>query len=402
MKAKDRSKIRGRMSGLVGLLFFALYLLPFSFARVREPQLLETGSASKLRSAAVLPSELKIVSYNIRWRGGDALRRLIGLLRDDAEIGRADILGLQEVDRNKKRTGNVNTARLMAEELGLHYAWAAPPPPADNKQHEEETGVAILSAYPLTDMTRIVLPNAGPGGRRRVALGATVQIGATPLRVYSVHAETRTSNERRLEQFKAVLDDLREHHAKIERVVVLGDFNTLMGKDVDATSSLFLDAGFTTPFPNHETTWKWFILELKNDWIWLRNLRATASGIDKQIGLSDHWPLWVKVTLNPSAQSSERIDIRGQITNIRRASTDGDKLLGTVLIEGKKEAETQVDKASLRVTNETRIFDARGKERRPASFDDLKIGQKVEARFVGPVMESYPVQAAASEIVILK
>jgi endonuclease/exonuclease/phosphatase family metal-dependent hydrolase len=401
-KAKERSMTSPRVSGYVGLLLFASCLLPFSFARVRESPLLETGSASKLRAAAASPSELKIVSYNIRWRGGDALRRLIALLRDDAEIGRADILGLQEVDRNKKRTGNVDTARLMAEELGLYYAWAAPPPPADRKQHEEETGVAILSAYPLTDLTRIVLPNAGPGGRRRVALGATVQIGATLLRVYSVHAETRTSNERRLEQFKAVLDDLREHHAKIERVVVLGDFNTLMGKDVNATSSLFLRAGFTTPFPNNETTWKWFILELKNDWVWLRNLRATASGIDKQIGLSDHWPLWVKVNLNSNAQSSERIDIRGQITNIRRASADGDKLLGTILIEGKKEADTNVDKANVRVTNETQIFDARGKERRPVSFTNLKIGQKVAARFIGPVMESYPVQATASEIVILK
>jgi hypothetical protein len=34
---------------------------------------------------------------------------------------------LQEVDRNKKRTGNVNTARQLAEALGMRYAWAAPP-----------------------------------------------------------------------------------------------------------------------------------------------------------------------------------------------------------------------------------------------------------------------------------
>ena len=284
------------------LLPTAYCLLPSAFAQARESQLLETGSASKIRPATASPAEIKIVSYNIRWRGGDDLRKLIALLRDDALIGQADILGLQEVDRNRRRTFNVNTARLMAEELGLHYAWAAPPPPADNKQHEEETGVAIMSPYPLTDVTRFVLPNPGPGGRRRAAIGATIHIGATPLRVYSVHAETRTSNERRLEQFQAVLDDLQTHHAKTERAVVLGDFNTLTRKDVNATSTLFTNAGFTTPFPNTQTTWHWLFIELKNDWIWLRKLSALQYGIDKKIGLSDHWPLWVKVSLNAPAR----------------------------------------------------------------------------------------------------
>lgn len=104
------------------------------------------------------------------------------------------------------------------------------------------------------------------------------------------------------------------------------------------------------------------------------------------------------------AQSEDHMDIRGKITNIRRASAEGgnEKMLGTILIEGVKEADTNFDKARLRVTNETRIFDHRGKERKQASFDDLKKGQKVEARFNGPVMESYPVQTTAGEIVILK
>jgi len=96
------------------------------------------------------------------------------------------------------------------------------------------------------------------------------------------------------------------------------------------------------------------------------------------------------------------VDIRGEITNIHRADQVVDhELLGNVLIEGVKEANTQFDKASVRVTNETRIFDERGTERKQISFDDLKTGQKVSARFVGPVMESYPVQVTAGEIIIL-
>jgi endonuclease/exonuclease/phosphatase family metal-dependent hydrolase len=216
---------------------------------------------------------------------------------------------LQEVDRNKKRTGNVNTARLMAEELGMYYAWAAPPPPpVKNKkeQPEEETGVLILSAYPLTDVKRFVLPNEGPGGRRRAAIGATVKIGETSLRVYSLHAEIRTSNERRLQQINAVLEDLNAHHKQVERAIVLGDFNTMTGKDVDGTTMLFTNAKFNTPFDNDISTWKTFIIELKLDWLWLRNLSPTKHGIDKKVRLSDHWPLWVEVKLNEKQETKVR------------------------------------------------------------------------------------------------
>jgi endonuclease/exonuclease/phosphatase family metal-dependent hydrolase len=265
----------------------------------QESALLETGKAMKLRDVAASPASIKIVSYNIRWRGGEDLRQLIELFKSDKEIGGASILGLQEVDRNKKRTANQNTARAMAEALGLYYAWAAPPPPPakDKEPQEEETGVCILSAYPLIDVERILLPNEGPQGRRRVAIGATVQIGQKSVRVYSVHAEIRTSNQQRLQQFQAVIDDLDKHHAQIERAVVLGDFNTWTGKDVDSTAKLFTGDKFSTPFVNGLTTWKTFIIELKLDWLWLRGLQPFNYGIDRKIGLSDHWPLWVEVKL---------------------------------------------------------------------------------------------------------
>ena len=84
-----------------------------------ESHLLETGRASTLRPAIDSRGEVKVVSYNIRWRGGEELRQLAQLLKDDAEIGGAAILGLQEIDRNKKRTGNKNTVKMLAEELGI-------------------------------------------------------------------------------------------------------------------------------------------------------------------------------------------------------------------------------------------------------------------------------------------
>jgi len=180
----------------------------------------------------------------------------------------------------------------------MYYPWAAPPAVAS--EQEEETGVAILSAYPLTDVRRFVLPHAGPGGRRRVALGATIKIGRTEVRVYSVHAETRLPVNCKLDQMKAVLVDLACYPNDMP-ALVLGDFNTWETLAVTRTFDLFAAANFHTPFDQQATFFRRVLfvpIELKLDWIWLRNLSATNHGIDQTSTLSDHWPLWVNVTLD--------------------------------------------------------------------------------------------------------
>jgi hypothetical protein len=36
-------------------------------------------------------------------------------------------------------------------------------------------------------------------------------------------------------------------------------------------------------------------IELHLDWVWLRGLEATGHGVDRQIEVSDHFPLWTVV-----------------------------------------------------------------------------------------------------------
>jgi endonuclease/exonuclease/phosphatase family metal-dependent hydrolase len=260
----------------------------------KEPALLEVGGESKRVEERAAPDELKIVSYNIRWRGGDDLKQIIRMLKEDPEVGGAQVIGLQEVDRNKKRTGNVNTARQLAEALGMRYAWAAPPD-ADG-DGEEETGVALLSVFPMSDVSRVLLTHEGPEGRRRVAVGATLRVGRRDVRVYSVHAETRMPVKKKVAHWRTVLDDL-QLYPQVTRAVVVGDFNTIKQKDAAALHQLFEGEGFKTPIADDEMTWRTFIIGLKLDWVWLRGLEARAAGVDRDSDLSDHWPTWVKVKL---------------------------------------------------------------------------------------------------------
>jgi len=261
-----------------------------------DASLLETGQATKLRQPTQ-SNELKIVSYNIRWRSGDDLKQLIKLFHDDAEIGGPSIIALQEVDRRKKRSGQTNTIKLLAEELGLYYVWAAPP--TANADDEEETGVAILSVYPLLDIHRIVLPHEGPGGRHRVAVGACVKLNNTELRIYSAHAETRISMDEKLDQLSSLVEDLNQHSATVP-AIIMGDLNTWQSDAGKKTIKLFTDAGFVTPFGGEKTFSRkvMFVpIEFHLDWIWMRGVEATQHGIDRQINISDHWPLWTTVKL---------------------------------------------------------------------------------------------------------
>ena len=90
-----------------------------------------------------------------------------------------------------------------------------------------------------------------------------------------------------------------------------------------------------------------------------------------------------------------KIDIRGKITALYADRTG----TGTVLIAGTDRAETSNDKASVRVTARTRIVNSTGEK---ISFASLRTGQPVEASFTGPVAESYPVQAVAATIRVVR
>lgn len=270
--------------------------------------LLESGAAHRIVETK-LRDELLFVSYNIRWRSGRELEQIISWLKE--RRGSAPmIVALQEVDRAKARSNRVNNAKQIADALGMYYVWTAPAPAGDDKPNvaEEESGVELLSPYPLTDVTRIVLPNRGPGGRQRIAIGATLKIGETSLRVYSVHSETRLPVGKKIEQLRAVLTDL-DRFPKTMPAAVLGDFNTWELPAVQGIRQVFIEAGFTTALPDDESTFYrkalMFDVKLKLDWIWLRGFTPQGYGIDRKLTVSDHFPLWTAATLSPPGTTSQ-------------------------------------------------------------------------------------------------
>ena len=97
---------------------------------------------------------------------------------------------------------------------------------------------------------------------------------------------------------------------------------------------------------------------------------------------------------NGSGTACTDPDIRGTITNV---SVEDDGVV--ILVEGEIDEDTSYDRASVTVNQQTQISRQQGGT---VTLDDLQNGVQVEACFSGPVMESYPVQAEASGVVVLE
>ena len=96
-----------------------------------------------------------------------------------------------------------------------------------------------------------------------------------------------------------------------------------------------------------------------------------------------------------------KVDIRGSVTEISVPAYRNEEIVAVLLIEGRVEEDTNVDRAWLTITTGTFIGYIDGDEFVRVPFAEIEPGQTVEAIFAGPVAESYPVQANARALLIL-
>lgn len=100
-----------------------------------------------------------------------------------------------------------------------------------------------------------------------------------------------------------------------------------------------------------------------------------------------------------------QVDIRGTILNINPAQVNSN-ILGTIYVEGLLYEDTFYDKASIKITSSTLIYQVDNQlssndQFVQIPFSELQTGMMVEVTFTGPVLESYPVQATAKKVLVL-
>ncbi len=102
----------------------------------------------------------------------------------------------------------------------------------------------------------------------------------------------------------------------------------------------------------------------------------------------------VIVLAAPALAEPSENSVRGLITEVSRSAE-------VVLVEEDPSDESGSAKGQFAVSRETEILEQRGGDLAPVSFEDLRVGQMVEATYAGPIAESYPTQGVAGRIVIL-
>ncbi|MFQ6018892.1 MAG: endonuclease/exonuclease/phosphatase family protein [Kiloniellaceae bacterium] len=163
-------------------------------------------------------STMKLVSYNIQFSRGKDLRYDLGRIAEEVEG--ADVIALQEVERNWKRSGMVDQPAELADLLP-DYFWVYGPPfdlDASEKaadgllvNRRKQFGNMLLSRMPILSSRLHLLPKFTTQDKhnmQRGALEAVLETGERPLRVYSIHLADADSAER-LAQIATLLDKHR-------------------------------------------------------------------------------------------------------------------------------------------------------------------------------------------------
>jgi len=251
------------------------------------------------------PSFLRVVDWNID--RGQQLQAVIDFL---ASI-KADILILQEVDLNARRTQRLNIAEEIARKLEMNYVFGREFEELvqGSKTSPAYHGQAIVARWPISNPRLIrfsrqshfwrphwYLPRIEPFQERlggRIALVAEINVAGAELVIYNLHLESRGNDELRLSQVEEVLSDAVRLGPK-RPVIVAGDFNVDASKD--AVASAFARDGFQDAItvPHTPTTPSRGLFEpgRRIDWAFIRGpIRAGTGRVHDKVKASDHYPI---------------------------------------------------------------------------------------------------------------
>ncbi len=159
--------------------------------------------------------ELTVMTYNIKSGLGTDFKVDLDRIARIIRASGADLIGLQEVDRETTRVGGIDSVKYIAEKLGMNYVYGP-----NLAVRGGEYGNAILSKYPIRHAQNIKLSKQAFYEQRGFLL-AEIEVGEHQLYFASTHL-THNSNKLRVKQVR----DILEHSAKIKKpLIIVGDFN---------------------------------------------------------------------------------------------------------------------------------------------------------------------------------
>ena len=285
-------------------------------------------------------ASFKIVSYNIQYSlGADNkydMRRCIDVVRD------ADIICLQEIDRNWRRTGMADQFAEVQALLPDRYCAFGPSLDVDASDRKSDgsvenrrrqSGQMTISRFPIASSRAIHLPKDDTGDAMNswsAALETVIMTPEKPVRIINLHL-TDISETNRVSQISALIkhcenatieggawngkewDETSREHWQLNdpvppmpaEMIFTGDFND----ETDSRTieimrqAKFRDTWQTNANSSVGVTFKTnpeqgTDRDMRIDFIFVSpQFEIVESNIDEETGASDHQPVWAKLSI---------------------------------------------------------------------------------------------------------
>lgn len=176
---------------------------------------ISSSSNAKVNSGLAL----KVMTYNIHHANPPSKPGLIDLdaVAEVIKKENPDLVGLQEVDRFTKRSGNIDEIKVLAEKTGMQFQFFKA------IDHDGgDYGVAILSKFPIKDAAKVDLPQVVKAEARVLSYATIMLPNKTQLIFANTHLDATRPDSNRVVQMKSILSALS---SKKEAVILVGDLN---------------------------------------------------------------------------------------------------------------------------------------------------------------------------------
>ena len=269
--------------------------------------LMGVGCQPRLQETAQSPADpalrVKVLTYNVLGgRNTDGARDLSRLAEVINTLG-PDVVALQEVDRHTGRLNGVDLPGELALLTGMDFAFGRA-----MEYDGGEYGEAILSRFPIVDVTNHALPHL-EASEPRAALAATIQIPASEQTFVFIgtHLDHQRSPEDRVMQAREINEVIKQYPN--QPVLLAGDLNAEPGSEPMRiladhwTDAWTEEGGFTIPSDAPRKRIDYILYRPNDRWSVVKMYR----GIDVQEAdtlwrallnvASDHLPLMAEFEL---------------------------------------------------------------------------------------------------------
>ena len=195
---------------VAGVLFPSIPTADGLNAGIAPPGNSTTVGGSKTVPETAVGIDVRVMTFNIR-HGTDEDNDLdLESVADDIESAKAQIVGLQEVDRHRSaRSDFVDQAKWLAHRLHMDFAFGLNRKTPPKKGHKKPGlhGVVVLSKFPILSARNHMLANIKYKHRptkQRSMLEVVVDVNGTKISVYNTHLDHQRK-EQRLAEMKEIL-----------------------------------------------------------------------------------------------------------------------------------------------------------------------------------------------------